>query len=233
MSPAIPAEASIQRVRVTALSHRTRTTTPHVAPMWGCEMTGTEGDDVLALLPGRSGHFLMESGLHADLWLDLDQLFVRPERLLPSARRLRDALAGDEPQVLCGPLLGGALLAQIVALTGGLDAVYTERTTWTPGALWSARYELPASLAGVVRGRRVAVVDDVVNAGSALRATIAAVRSAGGEVVGTAALLRLGDTAVPWLQEAGLTLHALAARDTALWPPSDCPLCRQGLPLHQ
>lgn len=192
----------------------------------------TAEDDVLAVLQGRQGHFVLESGLHGDLWLDLDRLFVRPERLLAPARRLGAALADYEPEVICGPLLGGALLAQIVALTSALDAVHTERSAWTPGALWSARYDLPASLTSVVSGRRVAVVDDVVNAGSALRGTVAAVRGAGGDVVATAALLRLGDTALPWLAEQGLTLHVLAARDTDLWPPDDCPLCREGVPLQ-
>jgi orotate phosphoribosyltransferase len=199
-------------------------------------MTSADGDhgreDALAVLRGVQGHFVMESGLHADLSLDLDQLFVRPGRLVPSARRLADALAGLRPDVLCGPLLGGALLAQLVALTAGLDAVYTERTAWTPGALWSARYELPASLAALVNGRRVAVLDDVVNAGSALRATVAAVRGAGGEVVGAGALMRLSDRVVPWLDEQGLDLHALTVRDAPLWSPGDCPLCRRGVPLQ-
>jgi orotate phosphoribosyltransferase len=189
-------------------------------------------DDVVALLRGREGHFLMESGLHGHLWLDLDQLFVRPERLLPSARRLRDQLARHRPEVICGPLLGGALLAQIVALVAGLDAVYTERTAWTPEILWSAQYKLPASLVPVVQRRRVAIVDDVVNAGSALRASADAVHSAGGEVVGTGALLRLGDTAAPWLREQGVTLHTLSTRDARLWSPEDCPFCRQGMPLQ-
>jgi orotate phosphoribosyltransferase len=83
----------------------------------------------------------------------------------------------------------------------------------------------------LVRGERVAIVDDVVNAGSALRATAAAVQEAGGDVVASAALLRLGDTVLPYLAEHALPLHSLAVRANSTWTPDECPLCQRGEPL--
>jgi orotate phosphoribosyltransferase len=183
------------------------------------------------LFASREGHYVFESGLHGRLWLDLEQLFCRPERIAPMAAQLAARLAAERPDVVCGPLVGGALLAQLVALSAELGFVYTERTAWAPGVAWSARYQLPRSVERLVRGQRVAVVDDVVNAGSALRATVAAVRRSGGTVVGLGALLRLGDTVEPYLAEQGLSLHALAVRDNRLWPADECPLCARGVPL--
>jgi orotate phosphoribosyltransferase len=188
-------------------------------------------DDVDELLASREGHYVFESGLHGSLWLDLEQLFSRPGRIAPLAAALAARLGVERLDVLCGPLVGGALLAQLVALTAELRFVYSERTAWTPGAAWSARYELPRPVEHLVRGQRVAVVDDVVNAGSALRATVAAVRRAGGDVVTSGALLRLGDTVEPYLAEQGLSLHALAVRDNTLWPAAQCPLCERGVPI--
>ena len=188
-------------------------------------------DDVNDLLASREGHYVFESGLHGRLWLDLEQLFSRPGRIAPLAARLAARLDAQRPDVICGPLVGGALLAQMVALTADIPFVYTERTAWTPGAAWSARYELPRPLEHLVRGQRVAVVDDAVNAGSALRATVAAVCRAGGEVVTLAALLRLGDTVEPYLADQGLSLHTLAVRDNTLWPAEQCPLCARGVPI--
>ena len=150
---------------------------------------------------------------------------------MPFAGRIAELLRPYQPQVLCGPLIGGALLGQLVALTAGLSLVYTERTAWSPGALWSARYELAVPFRNLVRGQRIAIVDDVINAGSALRATVAAVQQARGEVVAAAALLRLGDTVLPYAQEQALALHTLAVEPGNTWPPDRCPSCRQGVPL--
>ncbi len=37
-------------------------------------------EKVLELLSGRQGHFLLESGHHGDLWLELAILRLRPRR---------------------------------------------------------------------------------------------------------------------------------------------------------
>lgn len=188
-------------------------------------------DDLNDLLASREGHYAFESGLHGRLWLDLEQLFSRPGRIAPLAAQLAARLHTERLDVVCGPLVGGALLAQMVALSADLTLVYTERSEWTPGVAWSARYELPRPVQHLVRGQRVAVVDDAINAGSALLATVAAVRRAGGEVVTCGTLLRLGNTVEPYLAERGLSLQALAVRPNTLWPATECPLCAQGVPL--
>ena len=188
-------------------------------------------DDLDDLLASREGHYVFESGLHGRLWLDLEQLFSQPGRVAPLAAQLAARLDNERVDVVCGPLVGGALLAQMVALTAELRLVYSERREWTPGVAWSARYELPRPVQHLVRGQRVAVVDDAVNAGSAMLATVAAVRRAGGKVVTCGALLRLGDTVEPYLAEQGLSLQALAVRPNTLWPATECPLCAHGVPL--
>jgi hypothetical protein len=48
-------------------------------------------EKLLELLSARRGHFVLESGHHGNLWLDLDSLFLRPARLRPFARNLRRA----------------------------------------------------------------------------------------------------------------------------------------------
>ena len=72
-------------------------------------------DDVVELLDAKRGHFLLESGHHGDLWLALDRLFVRPARLKPFAAELGERLAAHGIDGVCGPLTGGAFIAQTVA----------------------------------------------------------------------------------------------------------------------
>ena len=46
-------------------------------------MNETAAEAFLAMVAGRQGHFLLESGHHTELWLDLDALFAEPRRVAP------------------------------------------------------------------------------------------------------------------------------------------------------
>lgn len=189
-------------------------------------------DDLLHELVGaREGHFLLESGHHGPLWLELDALFLRPERIAPLADALAERLKPFAGDVVCGPLVGGALLAQHLAIRLRTMYVYSEQTSHVRGVLLSATYEVPAVLRPALRGARVVIVDDVVNAGSATRSTIAAVRAAGGYPVVLAAMLRLGDSAVELATREDIELVSLYAWPGTLWEPAACPRCAAEIPL--
>jgi len=196
-------------------------------------MSATDRAAFLALVAGRQGHFRLESGHHGGLWLDLDPLFCEPRRVAPFVAALAAALRPYEADVVCGPLLGGAFLAQLVAQALGAEFSYTERVMPPrPGGLYAARYRLPPALAGRLRGRRVALVDDVMSAGSALRGTWDEVRSHGAVPVAAGALLVLGSTGADFFAGCGVAVEAVARDAYALWRPEDCPLCAQGVPLE-
>jgi len=111
--------------------------------------------DLLALFAGREGHFKLESGHHGNLWLDLDHLFLRPQKLQPFIAELAQRLAKFEVKGVCGPLLGGALLAQVIAIELNIEFYYTERFV-NPQAdgLYSVEYRLPKPLQEAIRGKR-------------------------------------------------------------------------------
>ena len=58
------------------------------------------GEEVARLLPKREGHFVFESGHHGQLWLDLELLFLRPERMQPLAEALADRLRAYQPSAV-------------------------------------------------------------------------------------------------------------------------------------
>lgn len=181
------------------------------------------------LMPERWGHFRLESGHHTRLWLDLDTLVTRPKHTRRLAGELASHLAEYRVDAVCGPLTGGAFLAQFVAVELAVEFGYTERLA-TPAAD-PARYRLPHSLRPVVAGKCVAVVDDAISAGSAVTATVAELLACGAQLVAVGAVLVLGDSADRLVSEWGVPLVALARRPFDLWPPSDCPLCAAGVPL--
>ena len=184
-------------------------------------------------MSGRRGHFRLESGHHGALWLDLDPLFGRPDAVAPFVTRLAARLRPHAPEVVCGPLLGGAFLAQWLARDLGTEFCFTERarSKGTEG-LYRAAYRLPAASRGAVKGRRVAVVDDVASAGSSLRATCAELEAHGALPVVAGALLVLGEAATAHFRSRGLALESVVRDDYPLWAPDECPLCRAGAPLE-
>jgi orotate phosphoribosyltransferase len=188
--------------------------------------------DILGGLPVREGHFLLESGYHTDLWITLDALFVSPRENAPRVSALAARLRPHGATGTCGSLLGGAFLALALATELGVDFYFTEPVARrdTP-ALFGAEYRLPAALDRHVRGQRIAVVDDVISAGSSVRATAAAVGAAGGAVVAVGALVVLGRVALDHFAGLAIPVESLAQRDFALWEPSACPLCADGVPL--
>jgi len=184
-------------------------------------------------LPSRQGHFRLESGHHGERWYDLDPLFLRPAALQRSAVTLAAQLAAYHPEIICGPLTGGAFLAQLIALTLDIEFVYTERVALAHATgLYTARYQIPTGLRIQIGGKRVAIVDDIINAGSAIRATETEVREHGAQTVAIAALLILGEAATAFAAAAGLPLLSLAQQASGLWSPAECPLCAAGMPLE-
>jgi orotate phosphoribosyltransferase len=196
-------------------------------------MTDTSAAAFLELVAARRGHFRLESGHHGGLWLDLDPLFARPRRVAPFVAALAAALRRHDVTAVCGPLLGGAFLAQLVAHALDAEFSFTERTRASPsGGLYQARYRLPASFTARLRGARVAIVDDVMSAGSALRGTYAELAAHGARPVVAGALLVLGSAGAGYFAERGVAVEAVARDRYELWPPDGCPLCAAGVPLE-
>jgi orotate phosphoribosyltransferase len=189
---------------------------------------------VLALVSARRGHFLMESGYHGALWFDLDALFASPQSIAPLVARLADALRPHDAEVVCGPLVGGAFLAQAVAGLLGAEFWFTERIMPPePRGLFAARYRLPPALASRAQARRVAIVDDVMSAGSALRGTYRELLSHGAIPVVAGALMVLGSPGADFFAAERIPVETLTRDEYQAWPPDDCPLCAAGVPLDR
>jgi orotate phosphoribosyltransferase len=78
----------------------------------------------------------------------------------------------------------------------------------------------------------VAIVNDVINAGSAIRGAFEDLQACGAQVVAIGALLVLGDAAEAFAASEGVPLHSLAALPNVLWTPEACPLCGAGVSLE-
>ena len=188
---------------------------------------------MLRLLRSRQGHFLLESGHHGNLWLDLELLCERPQLVVPLAAELAARLRRFDAEVVCGPLVEGAFVALLVAAELGNSFFYSERFARSSrDGLFPAGYRLPDSVRGSVQGRRVAIVNDVINAGSAVRGTFEDLERWGAHVVAVGTLLTLGAAAGEFAAGHSIALESLAALPNTLWNAQTCPLCESGVPLE-
>jgi len=195
-------------------------------------MISAAHDDVIALMPARRGHFLLESGHHGDLWLDLELLCLSPGPVRRLAARVAARLAPYEVDAVCGPLVEGAFVTLMVAEALGVPFTYAERFPDPKrDALFPVDYRIPRALRARVRDKRVAIVNDVINAGSAVRGALMDLAACGARPVAIGTLLVLGSAAARLAADRGIALETLAALPNNLWTPAECPLCVRGVPL--
>jgi orotate phosphoribosyltransferase len=193
-------------------------------------------DAVRPLLPARAGHFLLESGYHTDTWLTLDAMFVDPTAIAPLVDALAAKLRAHAPTAVCGSLLGGAFLAHALAVALGVRFYFSEPSPSSASAgagLFAAEYRLPPGLALRISGERVAVVDDVISAGSSARATVRAAIAAGAQPVAVGTLMALGSAGASYFAGERIPFEAVERRAFNMWTPDQCPLCRAALVLER
>jgi orotate phosphoribosyltransferase len=166
----------------------------------------------------REGHFILASGRHSPLYLEKFQVLQHPvdtERLCAAIASWIRLLGAD---TVAGPTTGGIILAHEVARQLGLRAIYAERRANGTGREFRRGFALRS-------GERVVVVDDIMTTGGSVQETMAAVRSAGGEVVGAAVLVdRSGGEA-----HLDAPIEALWRLDIPTYAPAECPLCAKGI----
>src|SRR6478736_5959828 len=185
----------------------------------------------LDLARQRRGHFQMESGLHCGLWFDLDAAFIDQAALDPFVTKLAQTLRRYDVEAVCGPSTGGAFLAQLVARLLGAEFYFTTRVA-ADGAQSVVQYQLPVNTGHRLLGKRLALVDDVMSAGSSLRATLIAVEAHGAIPVVVGALHIIGSIGADYFKERGLRTETTGRTPLDTWRPQECPLCAAGIPLE-
>ena len=91
------------------------------------------------------------------------------------------------------------------------------------------RYELRNAQREKARGRPVAIVDDAISAGSAVRGTYRDLIACGARPVALGALIVFGDAAARFAAETGLALEGIERLPLEMWQPAECPLCKAGV----
>jgi orotate phosphoribosyltransferase len=176
--------------------------------------------EILEVLESRgavqSGHFLLSSGRHSDLFVQKFRIFEDP-RL---TQRFGEEIANSFPEgfdVVVSPAVGAIVLGFAAALAADTRAIFAERVQ-----------EKMTLRRGFELGphERALVVEDVVTTGGSAQEVVDLVRATGAEPVGVGALIDRRDPAFRF--GGGIPLRALVKLEAASWEPETCPLCRDG-----
>ena len=168
------------------------------------------------------GHFRYASGRHGDTYIEKFRLLERPRVTEALCGQLADHFRPLRPEVVVGPTTGGILLAHETAKQLGREvkAYFAERSEGG-GRRLDRGFTLD-------QGQPVLVVDDVLTTGGSVRETLDAVSNAGGTPIGVGIIVDRTNGATRF---GDLPVCSCLAIDVASYDPSDCPLCKQGVPL--
>ncbi|MFA0757661.1 MAG: hypothetical protein PVTTEEND_000948 [Candidatus Fervidibacter sp.] len=166
------------------------------------------------------GHFLLTSGLHSDRYVEKFRLLERPQLVGEVCAEIVRRFAGERIDAVLGPAVGGIVLAFETARQLGCRYLFAETE--------DGRRVLRRGFT-LAPDEHVLLVEDVVTTGGSLKETLALAQQRGAHIVGVAVLIDRGETPL----QLPVRTEVLARLPLRTFPPDDCPLCRQGVPLQR
>lgn len=149
------------------------------------------------------GTFTLHSGRQADTYFDKLRFEADPALLGEVASRMAPLIPPDT-ELLAGLELGAIPLVAVLSHLTGIHARFVRKQRKTYGT--GEQIE-----GGLVAGRRVTIIEDVVTSGKAVLQAAEVLRAAGAEVTHAVCVADRGDSAAGALRAAGIEIHPLFA----------------------
>jgi orotate phosphoribosyltransferase len=177
-------------------------------------------------------HVVYTSGKHGSAYVNKDAVYPHTKLTLALTKQMAMLGESQDVQVVLAPAIGAVILGQLIAnhlediLGHPVLSVYAEKAPAGDGFVIKRGYDK------LIRGRKVLVVEDIVNTGGSLLKVIQTAKEMGAEVIGAVALCNRGKITtkeldhIPWIR-------SLISIDLEAWDSSDCPLCQKGIPINK
>ena len=165
------------------------------------------------------GHFELSSGLHSGHYFQCAVFLQHPKLAAKVCKELAARFVKAGPTVVVGPAIGGIIAAYEMARQLGVRAIFTERI--------DAEMALRRGFE-VKRGERALVVEDVITTGESARKVIDLLETQGVRVIGVGAVMDRSSGQAQFGRR--VRFEALMAIDFEAFQPSQCPLCKEGIP---
>src|SRR3989344_363864 len=150
----------------------------------------------------NDSHFVYISGKHAPTYINKDYIFPHITYISRIAEIIAEKFKNTPIDVVAGPSMGGIILFQ-----------------------WTA-YHL-----GILKGKNVLVVEDIVTTGGSVKKVIDSVLSEGGKVIAACAIVNKDPLNIN-PEFIGVPFDYLTILGMDVWDEKDCPLCKSGVPIN-
>ena len=181
-------------------------------------------DKILKLLKESEalveGHFLLSSGRHSGNYCQCAKLLRFPKKAEEALSSVAEQVKGLKLTKICGPAMGGIIVSYELARQLGLESIFTERK--------DDEMQLRRGFTAA-KGDRILIAEDVVTTGKSTMETVRVLESLGAEVVGVACIADRRGAGC----ELKLPVYSALKLDFATYAPSDCPLCKKGVPMEK
>ncbi|MFH1854146.1 MAG: orotate phosphoribosyltransferase [Candidatus Omnitrophota bacterium] len=164
------------------------------------------------------GHFKLSSGFHSGAYLQCALVLQYPEYAERLSRQLAGCFKDDNPTCVVAPALGGVIVSYETARALGVRSLFTERKD---GKMLLRRGF------GIKKQDRVLVVEDVITTGLSTKEVIEVVQSTGATIIGVGSIIDRSGKKIDF----GVKSSSLVKIDLPVFPPEQCPLCKQGVVL--
>jgi len=176
------------------------------------------------------GHFLLASGNHSKRYLQSAKVLEDPKR----AERICNALAkmiqasGIKIDTVCAPALGGVLAGYELARALGVRSIFVEKK--------EGGMELRRGFT-VDQGEHILICEDIITTGGSAMKAATAIEALGAKVVAFASLANRGfckregsdlEAKAECQLPSSVPFFALGDFTFEMYPPSQCPLCKEG-----
>ena len=169
----------------------------------------------------QRGHFELSSGLHSGHYFQCAQVLQYPKQATAICRELGRRFKAAHPTLVIGPAVGGLVVAFETARLLGIRALYAERV--------DAEMQLRRGFL-VSKKDRVLIVEDAITTGESARKVDDLVTGFGAKVVGIGTVVDRSGGKVRFPGRKFIRLLALAFET---FPPHDCPLCSEQIPVSR
>lgn len=177
----------------------------------------------------RDDHFVYTKGGHGSEYVNKDALFKHPDALKVLCKHIADAFKDHDIEVVLGPAIGGALIAQWVAfllpqMTGRpLVTIYADKE--------DGGFVLKRGYDAEVPGKKVLVVEDILNTGGTVKQIVELAREHGGTVTAVGAICNRGNVRIADIGHPP-KLYSVVSVSMNVYDAGVCPLCAAGKPIN-
>ncbi|MGE4488229.1 MAG: orotate phosphoribosyltransferase [Kiritimatiellales bacterium] len=176
-------------------------------------------EDTKALL---NGHFELRSGLHSNRFFQCALLLQYPRIAAQVCQALVEKMQAapglTDVDSVIAPALGGISVGHEVARALGKRFIFVEKNA--DKMLELRRFKIEP-------GERFIVAEDVITRGGRVQETVDIVEQHGGTVQSIGVLVNRSGGRAQFTRP----LVSLLDIEPVTWDPSECPLCKEGLPL--